>query len=111
MKLLGDVPQEHKELAIQLESMEEYLDGKAKSLLPKEMIAKGYVCLAHDWYSMGEEEIGVSLLEKAEKTYPGYFKEVLIGQTLEDSDFDRLVKSLSVQLAWVLINRVNEMAK
>jgi hypothetical protein len=109
MKLLGDVPEEHKQLAVELEEAEEYWDSKVgTSLMPEELLAKAYTCLAHDWYQIGSEDDGQRLLEKAEAVCPGYFKEVMLRQTYEDSTFDMLVKSLSVELTWMLVNRLKD---
>lgn len=92
MKLLGDVPQEHKDLAVELEKMEKFLDSKLH--MPLEMIAKGYVCVAHDWFAIGEEDEGHRLLGKADKVYPGYFDTKSADHANEDPDFNRLMVSL-----------------
>jgi hypothetical protein len=109
VKLLGDVPEEHKQLAQELQEAEEYWDERlAKKKAPLELLAKAYVCLAHDWYDIGCEEDGQRLLEKAEGTCPGYFKEVMLEQAEQDPDFDHLVRRLSVELIWMLVNRLKE---
>lgn len=105
MKLLGDVPEEHKKLAVNLEQMEQYFDG---AKVTTDIAAKGFVCLAHDWFQIGVEDEGNRLLVKAERICPGYFKNVMVQQTLEDKEFSYLVKSLSVELAWMLINKIND---
>jgi hypothetical protein len=112
MKLLGDVPEEHKKLALDLEEAEQYWDSKVgPSLMPEELLAKAYTCLAHDWYQIGSEDDGQRLLEKAEAVCPGYFREVMLRQAEDDDSFDLLVKNLSVELAWMLVSRVKEINK
>lgn len=107
MKLAGDVPEEHKQLALELQDAESYWDSRSsKKSVPVELLAKAYVCLAHDWYDIGCEDDGQRLLEKAEQTCPGYFKEVMLEQTMLDPDFDMLVRRLSVELIWMLVNRL-----
>jgi hypothetical protein len=96
MKLHGDVPQEHRELASQLEEMETYFDGNLSA--PLEMIAKGYVCLAHDWFSIGEEDEGHRLLGKADRVFPGYFTNKASDHADEDPDFARLMVNLRMLL-------------
>jgi len=109
MKLFGDVPEEHRELARQLDEMEEYFDGAAKrGNLPMEKIAQGYVCGAHDYYQIDCEEEGNRLLEKAEKVCPGYFKTFMVQHTKEDKDFDTLVKQLTSELAYLLLRRLKD---
>lgn len=104
MKLLGDVPLEHKLLAAELEEWEATVVSNAK--LPPDQAAKFFTCLAHDWYAMGCEEEGNRLLEASEKVCPGYFRGIMLQQTLEDSSFDYLVKRLSSLLAWTLVSRL-----
>lgn len=106
MKLLGDVPEEHKALAKGLEDMLAFIESTPN--MPKELMAKSFTCLAHDWFQIGVEEEGNSLLLKAEQVCPGYFKEIMLQQTVADSDFAYIVKSLSVELAWMLINKIND---
>lgn len=101
MKLLGDVPQEHKDLAEELEQMERYFDSKHN--VPLEMVAKGYVCLAHDWFALGAEEEGHRLLDKADKIYPGYFHTKASDHAKEDMDFALLIVNLRNYLNSLLI--------
>lgn len=102
MKLYGDVSQEEIELAAQLEEMEAYFDSKLN--LPLEIIAKGYVCLAHDWFALGVEEEGHRLLTKADKVYPGYFTSGRASRDAEqDPDFAMLIASLRAHLNRLLI--------
>lgn len=106
MKLNGDVPQEHRQLAEDLEIWEAKVTQNVK--LPPATAAKFYTCLAHDWYAMGCEEEGNRLLDAAETVCPGYFKELMIKQTLEDTSFSELVKRLSSILVWTLVSKLEE---
>lgn len=109
MKLLGDVPEEHKELAKQLLETENYFDQKdLEHLVANEIRAKAYVCLAHDWYQIGCEEEGEKLLLKAEKVCPGYFKEIMVKHTEEDSDFNLVVKQLTSEVFFMLVDKIKQ---
>lgn len=108
MKLLGDVSEEEKQLSFELEEMESYLDSRNKNSYA-DIMAQGYVCLAHDWYELNMEEEGHRLLEKAESVYPGYFKNLISVHTSKDKDFERLVKNISSQLAWMLNQKIGEL--
>lgn len=108
MRLIGDVPEEFRELAAGLEDAERFYNSHSLQI-PIVNLAKGFVCMAHDWYKMGCEEEGNRLLLKAEAVCPGYFQNVMINQTLEDKDFDYLVKGLTVELAWMLLYRLRHM--
>ena len=92
--LHGDIPENHQELAKELEELEGYFDSKTDSF-PPESMAKAYVCMASDWYSMGDDDKGSKLLDKAEKACPGYFNNQIHTHTYEDPDFDLLVKILT----------------
>lgn len=105
MKLLGDVSDEHKELARELEELEKYFNGDQ---LPPEYRARGYVCCAHDWYKMGADEEGNRLIEKAEDVCPGYFQDIMIEHIKEDSDFALLCQSLVSELAYMLLYRLKQ---
>jgi hypothetical protein len=111
MKLVGDVSEEHKKLAEDLEEMERYFDGAASRGIRSSIVAKGFVCLAHDWYKMGSDENGERLLEKAELVFPNYFKSQALIDADENVDFGILLKSLSVELASILISRLTDLRK
>jgi len=100
LKLSGDVPKEHIELADQLEQMERLIETDPYS---DERKAQIYVYLAHNWYKMGCEEEGNRLLVKADRVFPGYFKETVIKHQLEDETFDYIVKSITVELIRLLL--------
>ena len=106
MKLSGDVPQEHRDIAEQLDLFERNID--ADKSLPKERKAQIYTCLAHDWYHLDADEEGGRLLIKAEKVSPGYFKETVIKHTLEDESFDQVIKNITLELIHMLIENVND---
>jgi hypothetical protein len=99
--LHGDVPQEHLQLAEELEELEIYLESNSAHL-PKEKVAKGYVCLASDWYSMGDEDMGRSLLDKASKICPTYFDKELDIDVKEDPVFETLILNLTSNILNVL---------
>lgn len=101
MKLHGDIPKEELELAEQLTSFEGDVD---EDLYPNERKAQLYTCLAHDWYKLGSEEEGNRLLLKAERVFPGYFKKTVIKHQLEDEVFDLIVKSITLELARLLVD-------
>lgn len=103
MKLLGDVPERHKEIAKELGELEAMVEARK---LPPGLSARACVCMAHDWYKMGADEEGHRLLEKAEAYYPGYFRKLMLQHTLEDATFDYLVKSLSSELATMVLYRL-----
>jgi hypothetical protein len=93
-KIYGDVSPEDQRLAIELVELEEILDEKGL-MLSSDRLAKGYVCLACDWYSLGSEETGKLLLNKAEKACPNYFKNEIHLHMKEDDNYSFLIKNLS----------------
>jgi hypothetical protein len=96
-KLHGDVPEEHLKIAEELIGLEEYFESKAVTF-PSDLMAKGYVCLAADWYAMGDEDKGRDLLDKAVKVCPTYFDREIKIQTQEDPTFNLLVRTLSANI-------------
>lgn len=108
MKVAGDISADDREWMEQLEEQEAFFDSKYDTS-PLRILAKAYVCLAHDWYQLGLEEEGNRLLEKAEKFCPGYFKDLLPEDIKEDEMYDFLVKNLTSYIASLILNRINEM--
>lgn len=108
MKIAGDISESDREWMKQLEEQEAFWDSKYDTA-PLRILAKAYVCLAHDWYQLGVEEQGNSLLEKAESACPGYFKYLLPEDTKDDETYDFLVKNLTSSIASIILNRINEM--
>jgi hypothetical protein len=100
-KLIGDVSEEHKKLAKELEELESILDTKVE--LPKSILSKMFVCLAHDWFEISVDEEGHRMIEKAEKTCPGYFNEVIHRHQKEDPRFELICKNLKSELAVLLL--------
>ena len=97
-KLYGDVPKEHLELVEELLEMEEYFDTEHLKY-PPSLLARAYVSLACDWYTIiSEDTKGGSLLEKAEKVCPGYFKNEIVDDIQEDPEFAILVENLTDSL-------------
>lgn len=105
MKLLGDVPEEHQEIAEELIEYEKTLDNDNYSVEKK---AQSCVCLAHDWYQIGMEEEGARLLKRAEEFYPGYFKKKMIQHTVESKEFDKIVKNIMIELMWMIANQLKD---
>lgn len=99
MKLSGDVPQAHKDLAAALDQAE--ADVSSGPLSP-ERKAQIYTCLAFDWFDMSVEEEGNRLLLKADKICPDYFKTTVKKHMDEDPIFDYLVKRIAVELVKLL---------
>ena len=101
MKSYGDIPEESLFLAEELKLMEHYL-LQHKDELTMLNSAKGYVCIAHDYYSIDFEEEGDRLIIAADKLCPGYFKGPIYSQTNQDPYFyclvDQLVDSLGLDL-------------
>ena len=92
--LHGDIPQEHRDLIEELLKIEDNVDGNTK--LEPAIIAKSMICMAHDWYAMGDEDKGATLLEKAEKAYPGYFDHKIKEHTDADTAYRELVDRLGL---------------
>lgn len=96
MKLIGDVPQDHKEIAEKLESLENYFNDP--DALSREYSSMAFICLAHDWYELDLEQEGDRLLQKAEEFCPGYYQKYMVKHTIENENFDRIVKSIFSKL-------------
>jgi hypothetical protein len=98
--------QEDKDLAQALKESEIEVD--IDQYLPNERKAQIYVCLAHDWYQIDMDEEGSRLLLKANRVFPGYFKTLVIQHSIEDENFDLIVKNLTLELAWMLLSRLGD---
>lgn len=109
MKLLGDVSERDKEIAKELTDHEKWLDSDKTFSAEKK--AQTVVCLAHDWFQLGMEEEGSRLLYKADTIYPGYFKNKLFKHAAESKDFDALVKNMTIELMYVLLNQFEELQR
>lgn len=107
MKLHGDVPEEDRKLAEQLELSERDVDKVNDVRCPNSRKAQAYTCLAHDWYQLGADEEGSRLLLKAESIFPGYFKGSVIKEHREGKDFNLLMENLTKELATILINNLS----
>jgi len=97
MKYYGDIPKSHRILINELESLEKWFK-KHGDTLPLLSAAKGYVCMAHDWYSMDIEEEGERCLKAADAICPGYFKAPILSQAKRDADFAYLLSRLEYGL-------------
>lgn len=107
LKLVGDVPKEHRELAKELRDLEKFFD-ELSCPLPKEERARGYVAMAHDWYRMGADEEGEKLLLKANKVCPGYFKNEINDHVKESEDFALVVSGINAELKWILLHQLKD---
>lgn len=108
MKLIGDVPEEHKYLAAELEKMEKRFDEATGKGSDNSQLAKGYTCLAHDWYMMGAEEEGLRLLHKADKVFPTYFESQIIVDCLHDLEFNFIVRNITTELMFMAVSKLEE---
>ena len=94
MKTHGDIPPHHLAIMEELEELEEFFRSHKEDLPPTD-IAKGMVCIAHDWYEMYMEEEGERLLKAAEKYSPGYFKLPILIHAERDWQYALLVRQLT----------------
>ncbi len=106
MSLSNGLSEENQELANKLRIAEGEIDNDTSVSNGKK--AQVYVCLAHDWYQMDMDEEGSRLLLKANEVFPGYFNTLVIQHTIENENFDLVVKNLTLELAWMLLSRLNE---
>lgn len=90
----GDIPEEHRQLVEELLDLEDYFDSKIENIKPNER-AKGFVCISHDFYQMGDDDKGSDLLIKANVVCPGYFDNEMKEHVAKSPDFAALIQSLS----------------
>ena len=95
--LYGDIPKEHLELAKDLLEMEAFF-LENENIYPPAEIAKGLLCLSRDWYSIGDEDKGSELIEKASKICPGYFENEIGRHIEEDELYAVLVEDLATHI-------------
>lgn len=95
--LHGDISKADLELAEELLEMERHFYEHQEEYGPS-MIARIYVCLAHDFYELGDDDKGSELLEKANKVCPGYFDNEIRAHIEEDPEFAYLVESLTQKI-------------
>lgn len=95
--LHGDIPKDHLELANKLLEQEDHFYDNLRIYGP-ESTAKVFVCCAHDWYDLGDDDKGSELLLKAEKVCPGYFENQINVHVKESPNFAYLVESLKEKL-------------
>lgn len=93
MKYYGDVPADHLELAKELETLEIWFLEHGERI-PLLSAAKGYVCMACDYYSIYFDEEGDRLLKAADKICPGYFKAPILAQMAKDALFTHLIEQI-----------------
>ena len=93
MKCYGDIPEDHRILAKELESLERWFLEHGENI-PLLSAAKGFTCMSHDYFHLYFEEEGERLLRAADKICPGYFKGPIYTQTEKDESFACLVDGL-----------------
>ena len=106
MKMYGDISDEHKQLMTALDQQERVFD--MDNLTDTAKLAKGYVCLAHDWYILGNEDRGVVLLRKAEQIFPGYFRTMIAKHCYQDADFEYLVRNITAELVNIMLSSIQD---
>ena len=102
MKTYGDIPQKDRELIKELEDLELWFD-EHKYSVDSEKAAKGFTCLAHDYYGLYMEEEGNRLIRRAEHISPNYFRSRIYEQTKRDRAFNDLVERLTLSHAMDLM--------
>lgn len=102
MKYYGDIPERHLEVLEELEALESWFGvfGKELSTIAA---AKGFVCMAHDYYEIEFDEEGDRLIMLAEEQSPGYFKGPIHSHMSNDLAFDYLVNGLKKSLGFELM--------
>jgi hypothetical protein len=95
MKTYGDIPKKDQALIKELEGLELWFDNHRETVNPEDA-AKGFTCLAHDYYGLYMEEEGDRLIRRAEYICPDYFKGRIYEQARRHRDFNGVVESLSL---------------
>ena len=93
MRYGGDIPAEHRKLIAELEALELWFQEHGEEV-PLLTAAKGFVCIAHDYYAIGLEEEGERFLRKTEAICPLYFMGPVYSQAGKDADYAYLVAAL-----------------
>lgn len=102
MKYYGDMPAEHVDLVKQLQALEDWFTKQGEGI-PALSASKGFVAMAHDYYTLYMEEEGDRLIDMAEDSYPGYFEGSIHYHMDKDSDYKKLVKALESSLGFGLM--------
>ena len=95
MKYYGDIPQKDRELVEELERLEHWFDDHMKTV-DSEKVAKGFTCLAHDYYALFMEEEGDRLIRRAEYVCTDYFRGRIYEQAKRDREFNDVLGSLTL---------------
>jgi hypothetical protein len=93
LRYYGDIPEPHREILKELEMLESWFSKNGKRINPPQA-AKGFVCMAHDYYHIYFDEEGERLLNVVESIVPGYFREMVWEHIESDLDFAHLVGQL-----------------
>ena len=106
-KLYGDVPEEHKKIAKELEELEVHLEQSSKNIEPKKL-AKCYVYLASDWFNVGLDENGTDLIDKASKCCPDYFVEQIRVDMETDATYRVVVEKMYKNMLFIVSDLIRE---
>ena len=109
MKLFGDVSDSDKVLSYSLEELEREIDTNKS--MSKQLMAKCYVCLAHDWLALYADEEAIRLIERAESIFPDYFTGQIYVHAEQDESYKDIVVRIGDLLLEMAINRIKESAK
>ena len=90
----GDIPVEHLEVVRELVDLEIWFSANGQEIQPS-LAAKGFVSMAHDYYSMYMDEEGERLLNRANNCMPGYFKGLIHQHAKSDGVFDTILHNLT----------------
>ena len=101
---MNNISDKDRKMALTLSNYEKLLDDDSD--MPVERRAQCYVCLAHDWYQLKVETEGNRLLKKANDTFPGYFSKLMVQHTVENKDFDRIVKRLTIEMINMILDEI-----
>jgi hypothetical protein len=93
MKTYGDIPEIHQEILEELVLLEHWFNEHEKDL-PVLDIAKGFVCMSHDFICLHMEEEAERLFNTVEKRCPGYFKAPIHIHMRQDVEYFHLVRNL-----------------
>ena len=93
MRTYGDIPEHHRVLLSELETLEKWFqeNGKQISTLAA---AKGFTCMGHDYFMMDQDEEGERLLDMAEKSHPGYFRSDIHFHIKRDEIYATLIRQM-----------------
>lgn len=89
----GDIPAEHLKLVEELQYLERLVNAHIEDF-PSLALGKGFVCSAHDYYSIFMDEEGERLLKLVDQHCPGYFYAPILIHMASDNEFNKLIQGL-----------------